>query len=116
MSEAENPYQAPPYFNRTDVARILNCSVLTIRNQEKAHRFPEPRRSSNNYRIYTLADVIRLQVIYHNSPNFNAILSILWDKGWQNAEACQSWLNAAMQEYTLERYTPIVVKQGIDHG
>jgi DNA-binding transcriptional MerR regulator len=99
MPNPSNPYASAPYFSRSDVAKILNCSVLTVRNQESKGSFPEPQRAANNYRIYTIADVINLQFIYHKAYNFNAILSILWDKGYTDADQCRVWVVAAMEEH-----------------
>ena len=98
MPQDDNPYSSPPYFSRSDVAKILNCSVLTIRNQESKGNFPAPQRAANNYRIYTISDVINLQYIYLKSHNFNAILSILWDKGYTDPDQCRNWIVAAIEE------------------
>jgi hypothetical protein len=99
MPKSANPYATAPYFSRSDVAKILNCSVLTIRNQESKGNFPEPQRAANNYRIYNIADVINLQYIYLKAHNFNAILSILWDKGYTDADQCRNWIVAAIEEH-----------------
>lgn len=113
MPNPENPYAVAPYLTRSDVAKILNCSPLTIANQEEKKRFPEPKRAANNYRIYTLADVIRLQKIYHKALNFNAILSILWDKGYKDPELHRQWLAAAMEEHSKE---PAYTAEEVSHG
>jgi len=47
-----------PSFNRSEVAKIINVSTLTIANREKDTRYPEPKRDLNNYRIYTINDII----------------------------------------------------------
>lgn len=100
MPNASNPYSSAPYFTRSDVASILNCSVLTIRNQESKGNFPPPQRAANNYRIYTIVDVIHLQYLYHKAYNLNAILSALWDKGYTDADQCRLWVVSALEEYS----------------
>jgi hypothetical protein len=106
MPTSSNPYASAPYFSRSDIADILNCSVLTVRNQERSGKFPPPKRSANNYRIYTIADAIHLQYVYHNAYNLNAILSALWDKGYTDADQCKVWVVAAMEEYSKRTDTP----------
>lgn len=73
-----------PVFTRSEVAQILNVSTLTISNREKSSKYPEPRRDLNNYRIYTLNDVFNLQLITYNYIDPKPIISIMYDKGYDD--------------------------------
>lgn len=73
-----------PVFTRSEVAQILNVSTLTISNREKNSKYPEPRRDLNNYRIYTLNDVFNLQLITYNYIDPKPIISIMYDKGYDD--------------------------------
>jgi DNA-binding transcriptional MerR regulator len=63
-----------PSFNRSQVAKILNVSTLTIANREKDARYPDPRRDLNNYRIYTINDILNLQLITYNQIVISIII------------------------------------------
>lgn len=73
-----------PVFTRSEVAQILNVSTLTIANREKNNKYPEPKRDLNNYRIYHLNDVFNLQLITYNYIDPKPIISILYDKGYDD--------------------------------
>jgi DNA-binding transcriptional MerR regulator len=75
-----------PTFNRSEVAKILNVSTLTIANREKNNRYPSPKRDLNNYRLYTLNDVFNLQLITYNHIDPKPIISILYDKGYRDSK------------------------------
>ena len=64
----KNFKSSQPVFNRSEVAKILNISTLTIANREKNKKYPEPKRDLNNYRIYTIND------------------SVLYDKGYKDSK------------------------------
>lgn len=46
-----------------ELAKMIGCSVETIRYYEDEHLISRPIRGKNNYRIYTAADFERLQFI-----------------------------------------------------
>lgn len=73
-----------PIFNRGDVAKILNVTPLTIANREKQEKYPEPKRDLNNYRIYTLNDVLNLQLLTFQAIDTRPIMSLLYDKGYRD--------------------------------
>ncbi len=75
---------ADPVFSRGDVAKILNITPLTIANREKAAKYPPPTRDLNNYRIYSLVDVVRLQHVTNHSSDPRPIVSLLYDKGYRD--------------------------------
>jgi Holliday junction resolvase RusA-like endonuclease len=75
-----------PAFNRSEVAKILNVSTLTIANREKNKKYPNPRRDLNNYRIYTINDVLNLQLITYNHVDPKPIISVLYDKGYKDTK------------------------------
>lgn len=73
-----------PVFTRKDLAKILNVTPLTIANREKRSQYPEPRRDLNGYRIYSLGDVIALQILTFERVDPNPIISVLYDKGYRD--------------------------------
>ena len=75
-----------PSFNRSEVAKILNVSTLTIANREKNKKYPNPRRDLNNYRIYTINDVLNLQLITYNHVDPKPVISVLYDKGYKDTK------------------------------
>ena len=75
-----------PSFNRSEVAKILNVSTLTIANREKNKKYPDPRRYLNNYRIYTINDVLNLQLVTYNHVDPKPIISVLYDKGYKDTK------------------------------
>lgn len=75
-----------PSFNRSEVAKILNVSTLTIANREKNKKYPNPKRDLNNYRIYSINDVLNLQLITYNHVDPKPIISVLYDKGYKDTK------------------------------
>lgn len=76
----------PPTFTRTELAKLLNCTPLTIANREKKNQYPEPKRSStSNHRLYTIQDVFILQYLTNNQINLSSVASLLWDKGYKRS-------------------------------
>ena len=88
--------QGEPLFTRGDVAKILNVTPLTISNREKAEKYPEPKRDINNYRIYTLNDVLNLQLITFGELDTRPVLSLLYDKGWTDARQLGQIMDKAL--------------------
>ena len=43
------------YFSIKEAAEILGVSPLTLRNWDKAGKFPAQRHQMNNYRVYKLS-------------------------------------------------------------
>ena len=89
-----------PVFARSEVAQILNVSTLTIANREKNNKYPEPRRDLNNYRIYTLNDVFNLQLITYNHIDPKPIISIMYDKGFEDVRQLGKMIDAALSRIT----------------
>lgn len=92
-----------PIFKRGDVAKILNVTPLTIANREKSEDdkpalYPEPKRDANNYRIYTLSDVMNLQIITYGMIDTRPIISILYDKGWRDTKALGKLMERALNQ------------------
>ncbi len=77
-------------FTRGDVAKVLNVSPLTIANREKAQKYPEPKRSLNSYRVYSLRDVLKLQLITYDAVDPRPILAVLYDKGFRDIKEIAS--------------------------
>jgi DNA-binding XRE family transcriptional regulator len=73
-----------PTFARSEVAKILNITSLTISNREKNGKYPQPKRDLNNYRVYSISDVFNLQMKTYNYLDPKPIISVLYDKGFTN--------------------------------
>ena len=79
---AEADYTSP-VFTRTQVAKLLNCTPLTIANREKKNIYPDPKRSpTSNHRYYTLQDAFLLQYLTFKQINLSSVASLLWDMGY----------------------------------
>jgi hypothetical protein len=85
-----------PIFNRSEVAKILNVATLTVANREKDGRYPQPKRDLNNYRIYTINDVLNLQLITYDHIDPKPIISVLYDKGYRDSKVIASIMDEAM--------------------
>lgn len=89
-----------PSFTRSEVAEILNVTTLTISNREKNSKYPSPRRDMNNYRIYTLNDVFNLQLITYNAIDPKPIISVLYDKGYDDVKLLGQMIDNALSKRT----------------
>lgn len=87
-----------PVFSRSEVAHILNVTTLTISNREKNNKYPSPKRDINNYRIYSLNDVFNLQLITYNAIDPKPIVSILYDKGYNDIKALGQMIDSALSK------------------
>jgi DNA-binding XRE family transcriptional regulator len=96
---SKNKY-SDPTFTRSDVAQILSVTTLTISNREKENKYPPPKRDMNNYRIYTLNDVFNLQLITYNSIDPKPIISILYDKGYDDIKLLGKMIDTALSKRT----------------
>lgn len=85
-----------PHFNRSEVAKILNVSTLTVANREKSKKYPNPKRDMNNYRIYSINDVLNLQLITYNHVDTKPIISVLYDKGYRDTKYLAEIIDEAM--------------------
>lgn len=83
MSNKKSPQ---PTFTRSEVAKVLNISTLTIANREKQKKYPSPKRDLNNYRIYTINDVLNLQLVTYNHIDPKPLISVLYDKGYRDTK------------------------------
>jgi Holliday junction resolvase RusA-like endonuclease len=87
-----------PVFNRSEVALILNVSTLTISNREKNGKYPIARRDLNNYRIYSLNDIFNLQLITYNYIDPKPIISVLYDKGYNDPKALGQMIDSVLSK------------------
>lgn len=94
--QAKRPTE--PIFTRSDVAQILNVSPLTIANREKNKKYPSPKRDLNKYRIYTLNDVLNLQLITFSYIDPKPIISILYDKGYRDTKLLAELIDQALSK------------------
>lgn len=95
MSNSNNSL-GNPIFTRGEVAKILNVTPLTIANREKSDKYPEPKRDLNDYRIYTLNDVLNLQLLTYKALDPKPIISILYDKGFKDAKELGKIMDGAL--------------------
>jgi Holliday junction resolvase RusA-like endonuclease len=93
MSKRNSPQ---PVFNRSEVAKILNVSTLTIANREKNKKYPSPKRDLNNYRIYSINDILNLQLITYDHVDPKPIISVLYDKGYRDSKYLAEIIDEAM--------------------
>jgi len=89
-----------PIFTRLEVSQILNVTTLTISNREKSKKYPSPKRDLNNYRIYTLNDVFNLQLITYSYIDPKPIISVLYDKGYNDIKALGQMIDTALSKRT----------------
>jgi DNA-binding transcriptional MerR regulator len=87
-----------PIFTRSELAQILNVSPLTIANREKSNKYPNPKRDLNKYRIYTLNDVINLQLLTYSYIDPKPIISILYDKGYKDSKVLGEMIDQALSK------------------
>lgn len=73
-----------PLFWRSEVAKILNIDKQTISNRERDNKYPAPKRDMNNYRVYNLDDVFRLQMMTFGRIDTRPVISLLYDKGYRD--------------------------------
>lgn len=73
-----------PKFTRREVADVLGVSSLTIYNREKRGQYPPPRRDLNNYRVYSLREVLNLQIITFGHIDRRPVMSVLFEKGFRD--------------------------------
>lgn len=91
-------HYSEPTFTRSEVADILNVTTLTISNRERNDKYPQPKRDMNNYRIYTLNDVFNLQLITYNLIDPKPIISVLYDKGYNDVKKLGQMIDSALSK------------------
>ena len=91
-----------PLFHRGQVAKILGCVTRTISNREQSGIYPEPRRSANGYRIYTIDDVLGLQILTHNMIDTRPIAAALYDMGWHDRRRIIRLIEESVKKMTGE--------------
>jgi hypothetical protein len=94
-----------PMFHRKDVAVILNCTPLTISNREKAGTYPDPVRTSSNYRLYSLEDVFELQFRTYKNAYIGPVVAYLWDNGYKNVAELEKFVNEAYESWHNQKAT-----------
>ncbi len=87
-----------PILSRGEVAKILNVTPLTIANRERSGKYPEAKRDLNNYRIYTVNDVLNLQLLTYKSLDPKPVISILYDKGYKDSKELGRIMDAALSK------------------
>jgi hypothetical protein len=87
-----------PILSRGEVAKILNVTPLTIANRERSGKYPEAKRDLNNYRIYTVNDVLNLQLLTYKSLDPKPVISILYDKGYKDSKELGRIMDTALSK------------------
>lgn len=87
-----------PILSRGEVAKILNVTPLTIANRERSGKYPEAKRDLNNYRIYTVNDVLNLQLLTYKSLDPKPVISILYDKGYKDSKELGKIMDTALSK------------------
>ena len=87
-----------PILSRGEVAKILNVTPLTIANRERSGKYPEAKRDLNNYRIYTVNDVLNLQLLTYKSLDPKPVISILYDKGYKESKELGRIMDTALSK------------------
>lgn len=87
-----------PQFKRSEVASILNVTPLTIYNREVKKQYPKARRDLNNYRIYSLDDVLNLQLLTFGHCDPKPIFEMLYDKGYTDVKHVTSMVSEALNK------------------
>lgn len=100
MKKKSKSIQSEPTFLRGDVAKILNITELTIANRERKGKYPMPSRDVNNYRYYTIDDVFDLQLLTFRRIDTRPIVSILFDKGYNDLSALHKVVKNALERRT----------------
>lgn len=91
-------YKLNPTFKRNEVAQILGVTRLTISNREKKKLYPIPQRDLNGYRIYSLDDVLNLQLISFGRVNPKPIFEILFEKGYDDPQEASRIVSEALKK------------------
>ncbi len=87
-------------FTRKSVARILNCTPLTVAHRETRGIYPEPKRTESNYRYYRLIDIFALQKKTGDGEiKILPLLSELWDKGIKDPTEAESIIESALKAF-----------------
>lgn len=87
-----------PIFKRSEVASILGVTPLTIYNRELKKLYPRAKRDLNNYRIYSLDDVLNLQLLTYQQCDPKPIFEILYDKGYTDVKYVTSLVSEALNK------------------
>jgi len=95
---AQQSSSKEPLFTRGDVAKILNVTPLTIANREKTKKYPEPRRDLNNYRVYSLNDVLNLQLLTYNALDPKTVIAVMFDKGYKDLKESMKIIDGALDK------------------
>lgn len=98
-SKSTNKTADDPLFTRGDLAKVLDVSPLTIANREKAGHYPEATRDVNGYRIYTLNDILQLQIITFGKIDTRRILDVLYDKGYRDIKQMGIMVEKALSRH-----------------
>lgn len=89
-----------PLFSRGEVAKILRVVPITIANRETKGIYPTPTRDLNQRRIYTIEDILLLQVISFGKIEPSSIMTLLHDKGYKNPKEAAALIDNAIKKIT----------------
>lgn len=90
--------QSGPTFTIGDAARALDVNISTVRENERLANIPKARRSAGDQRIYSLYELIQLQLIMRQHIDTTVLASLLYDKGYTNVKQVDRMLNKAINQ------------------
>lgn len=87
-----------PTFWISDAAKAAKRSEEGIRYAESVHTIPNANRNHANRRVYSLRDLMQLQLIMNREIDSQVLASILHDKGYDNLKQVNKLLSQALGE------------------
>lgn len=87
-------------FSISDLAKALNRSENSIRYSEQSHTIPLAARTESNQRVYSLRDMMHLQLILNQTVDMKSLAEVLQEKGYKNTKQIDKMLNQVLSELT----------------
>lgn len=90
-------------FSISDLAKALNRSENSIRYSEQSHTIPLASRTESNQRVYSLRDMMHLQLILNQAVDMKSLAEALQEKGYKSSKQINKMLNQAFNELTARQ-------------
>lgn len=90
-------------FTISDLAKALNRSENSIRYSEQSHTIPLAARSESNQRVYSLRDMMHLQLILNQTVDMKSLAEALQEKGYKSTKQIDKMLTQAFNELTARQ-------------
>lgn len=85
----------PVLLGVVEVCEILDVTRKTIYNRERSGKYPQARRNASGYRIYTIDEVVALQLLTIGQVDPRRIASVLYDMGYTDPQWVSRTIAAA---------------------